>query len=76
MNIITLASDLSKILQEQISILNSIVSLNSSLKKLLAQKGLTEKWDDSELSQRPWFLFTESIECKAKMIRAELKSLR
>lgn len=76
MNIISLASDLSKILQEQISILNSINSLNCSLKKLLAQKELPEKWKDSELAHRPWHLFNEAIDSKSKLIRAELKSLR
>ena len=76
MNIISLASDLSKILKEQISILNSIVSLNGSLKKLLAQKELPEKWEDSELVHRPLHLFNEAIDSKSELIRAELKSIR
>lgn len=76
MNIISLASDLSKILQEQISILNSIVSLNRSLKKLLAQKELSDKWKDSELVHRPLHLFNEAIDSKSELIRSELKSLR
>lgn len=76
MSIISLAHDLSKILQEQISILNSIVSLNNSLKKLLAQKELSEKWKDLELCHRPWFLFNEAVDLKSEDIRAELKILR
>jgi hypothetical protein len=76
MNIISLASDLSKILKEQISILNSIVSLKGSLKKLVAQKELPEKWGNSELVHRPLHLFNEAINSKYELIRTELTLLR
>lgn len=76
MSIISLASDLSKILAEQISILNSISSLKSSLKKLLAQKELPEKWDESDITLQPKALFFEVIDSKAAMIQDELKKLR
>ena len=72
MNIISLASDLSKILQEQISLLNAIISLKNSLNKLVAQKELTEKWNETELTQKP----CEVIDSKIKMIQSELKKLR
>lgn len=76
MNITSLATDLSKILQEQISLLNAIISLKNSLNKLVTQKELTEKWDETKLNQKPWVLFHEVIDSKSKMIHLELKKLR
>ena len=76
MNIISLAFDLSKILQEQISILNAFNSLNNSLKKLLYQKELPQKWEDSEIVHRPLQLFNAAIDSKSELIRFEMKKLR
>ncbi len=76
MNTLQLASDLVKLLQEQISILNSIKSLNLSLEKLLAQKDLTQYWNELEISKQPHYEFTAVIEEKASSIRSELKKLR
>ena len=76
MNIFSLSTDLLKILQEQISILNSINSLKNSLNKLISQKSLTEKWTESGISIQPKQLFFEAIDEKSNIIRAELKKLR
>lgn len=76
MSIISLASDLSKLLQEQISILESIISLNQSLKKLIDQNELSERWCQSEILLQPKFLFHEVIDSKSDIIRTELKKLR
>ena len=76
MNIISLASDLFKILQEQISILNSIISLKNSLNKLVRQKSLSAQWSELGITIRPKQLFVEAIDEKSKMIRLEVKKLR
>ena len=76
MNIISISSDLFKILQEQISILNSINSLKNSLNKLISQKPLSEKWTESGISIQPKQLFFEAIDEKTNLIRSELKKLR
>lgn len=76
MNIISLALDLTKILQEQISIINSIISLNQSIRKLIDQKELSKRWVDSDLLLKPEFLFKEAINSKAEVIRKELLKLR
>lgn len=76
MNIISLSSDLLKILQEQISILNSILSLKKSLEKLISQKNFTEKWSEVGITCQPKELFCEAIDSKAKLIQTELKTLR
>lgn len=76
MSIVSFASDLSKILQEQISILKSTTSLKQSLKKLLDQKELSERWCESEILIQPAFLFHEAITSKSEIISAELKKLR
>ena len=76
MNIISLASDLFKILQEQISILNSIISLKNSLNKLVRQKSLSAQWSELGITIRPKQLFDEAIDEISKMIRLELIKLR
>ncbi len=76
MNIISLSSNLLKILQEQISILNSITSLKRSLEKLIFQKELPEIWSETGISCQPKELFCEAIDSKAKIIQIELKKLR
>lgn len=76
MNIISLSSDLLKILQEQISILNSITSLKKSLNKLISQKSLPEKWEESGITIQPKQLFFEAIDEKTDLIVSELKRLR
>lgn len=76
MNIISLSSDLLKILQEQISILNSMNSLKSSLSKLISQKSLPEHWKESGITVQPKQLFFEAIDEKINLIVSELKNLR
>jgi hypothetical protein len=76
MNTLQLACELVKLLQEQISILNSIKSLNQSLEKLLAQKNLSQHWSELEIQNQPHYEFNAVIEEKASFIRNELKKLR
>lgn len=76
MNIIYIASDLSKILEEQVSILLAINSLKRSLQKLFDQKKLPEKWLEVKLSNQPVQLFCEAIDSKSVIIREEIKKLR
>lgn len=76
MSIIYLASDLSKILDEQISIMSTINSLKNSLQKLIQQKELPEKWLETSLTDQPVQLFCEAIDSKSVIIQAEIKKLR
>ena len=76
MNTLQLATDLVKLLNEQISILNSIKSLNESLEKLLAQKPLTQYWNELGVQVQPQYEFTVIIDEKANVVRDELKKLR
>lgn len=76
MSLLSLASDFVKLLKEQISILDTIASLNRSLEKLLQQKSLPEKWTDLDLSVQPRISFLEVIDSKANIIKTELKRLR
>ena len=71
-----LAGELATLLQEQISILKTTASLNTSLSKLLAQKSLPDNWNDLGIENQPHFEFQAIIEEKAEMIRSELKKLR
>ena len=76
MSIIYFASDLSKILDEHISIMSTINSLKNSLQKLLQQKELPEKWLETSLTDLPVQLFCEAIDSKSVIIQAEIKKLR
>ena len=76
MNFISVASELINLLNDQISILNAITSLNGSLEKLLHQKSLPEKWPELNISIQPKFLFLDVIDSKSSIIKNELKRLR
>lgn len=76
MNILSLAAELVKLLQEQISILSTIKSLNESLEKLLAQKELPQYWHELGIPKQPHYEFSAIISEKASTIKTELKKLR
>jgi hypothetical protein len=76
MSIIYFASDLSKILDEHISIMSTINSLKNSLQKLLQQKELPEKWLETSLTDLPVQLFCEAIDSKSVIIQAEIKKIK